>query len=189
MNTTGYIEIYGGDDDAVLTTAPGVTGVVLPTGLTEPPVTMEEVGWLAEDGIDWDDSYDKVVITAHQGGTEVIEVTTKTERTFKFRCLEETAMSLGLRYPGFAPAAVAGQTGVFGGEVPSPTADVRPWIIDLYSISNPARRHRKVIPQGQVSEVGTLAAKRGEVSIYEFTVRVLGGKFFIYGNSAGWDPA
>ena len=188
-NDATNIEIYGGDDDAVLTTDYGVTGATLPVGLAAPAATFEEVGWLSEDGLSWDDSYDKVTIVAHQGGTEVIEVTIKTTREFKFQCLEETAMTLGLRYPGFTPAPVAAEPTTFGGEVPTPTADVRPWIVDLYSISNPGHRIRKVVPRGQVSSVGTLVAKRGEVSIYEYTVKVLEGKFFIYGNSPGLNPA
>lgn len=189
-NTSTYIEIYGGDDDTVMTTDYGVTGTAMPTGLSQPSAAFEETGWLSEDGIDWDDTYDKVTITAHQGGVEVIEVITKTSREFKFRCLEETAKTMGLRYPGFVPA-VSGTAPnqVFGGEVPTPTADVRPWIVDQYSISNPGHRIRKVVPRGQVSGNGTLVAKRGAVSIYEFTVKVLEGKFFIYGNSPGLNPA
>lgn len=187
MKVASNIQIYGGDDDAVLTTAFGVTGTALPVGLAAPVAAFTEVGWLSEDGISWDDTYDKVTITAHQGGVEVIEVFTKTTREFKFQCLEESAFVLGLRYPGFVPASQAGPPVSWGGEVKSPVADVRPWLIDTYSISNPGQRLRKAIPRGQVSSVGTLVAKRGEVSIYEYTVKVLEGKFFIYGT--GLNPA
>ena len=44
-------------------------------------------------------------------------------------------------------------------------------------------RVRKVVPIGQVSTVGTLAMKRGEVTVYEFEVKVMEGKFFIYGTN------
>lgn len=193
MKNAQYIEIYGGDDDAVMCTLPGVTGVVMPVGLVAPAADFHDTGWLSEDGISWDDTYDKVTITAHQGGVEVIEVISKAGREFKFQCLEETALTMGLRYPGYVPTEVAGTPAgkpkVYGGEVPVPTSDVRSWIIGTYSISNPGHRTRKVVPKGQVSGVGSLVAKRGEVSIYEFTVKVLEGRFFIYGNSPGMAPA
>lgn len=181
-----FAEIYGHDDDMV---ACAPLGTVAPAALTDLDDPFSSAGWLSEDGISWEDSYDKVTITAHQGGVEIIEVTTKTARSFKFQCMEETALSLGLRYPGFVPAETGVGSGIFGGEVPTPTADSRIWVIDTFSISNPGHRIRRVVPKGQVSEVGTLVAKRGEVSIYEFTVKVLEGRFFIYGNSPGLKPA
>ena len=127
------IEIYGGDDDVVMVAPIGTTA---PVGIAEPTAAFQNVGWLSEDGISWDDATDKVTITAHQGGVEVIEVTTKATRTFKFQCLEETALVLGLRYPGFTPVQVGAEP-VYGGEVPTPVTDRRVWIIDTYSISNP----------------------------------------------------
>lgn len=173
------IEIYGGDDDAVMVAPLGTTA---PVGIAAPTAPFKNVGWLSDDGISWDDATDKVTITAHQGGVEVIEVTTKVTRTFKFQCLEETALVLGLRYPGFTPVQV-GTEQVYGGEVPTPVTDRRVWIIDTYSISNPGHRVRKVVPIGQVSTVGTMVMKRGEVTVYEFEVKVMEGKFFIYGTN------
>lgn len=184
-NNSRNIQIYGGDDDAV---SVGPFPTVIPPGLDALPAGMGDVGWLSEDGISWDDSADKVTITAHQGGVEVIEVTTKVARSFKFQCLETTARTMGLRYPGFVPTKV-GTTDVYGGEVPAPTADPRTWVIDTYSISNPGDHERKVIPKGQVSTTGTVVAKRGEVSILEYEVKVMEGKFFIYSNAPGMVPA
>ena len=180
------IQIYGGDSDAVFTAPFGSTGVTLPTGLTVPAAPLSDVGWLSEDGLSWDDTYDKVTIVGHQGGVEVIEVFTKTAREFKFQCLETTARQLSLRYPGWTPVASGVAPNQFyGGEVPAPVADIRPWVVDAYSISNPVKGQlRRVVPRGQVNNVGTLIAKRGQVSIFEYTVKVLEGKFFIYGDSA-----
>ena len=67
--------------------------------------------------------------------------------------------------------------------MPTPVTDRRVWIIDTYSISNPGHRVRKVVPIGQVSTTGTLVMKRGEVTVYEFEVKVMEGKFFIYGTN------
>ena len=39
-NDATNIEIYGGDDDAVLTTAYDVTGATLPVGLAAPAATF-----------------------------------------------------------------------------------------------------------------------------------------------------
>ena len=181
-----FAEMYGHDDDMV---ACAPLGTVAPAALTDLADPFSSVGWLSEDGISWEDSYDKVTVVAHQGGVEIIEVTTKTARSFKFQCLEETALQLGLRYPGFVPVETATGSGIYGGEVPTPISDPRVWVVDTFSISNPGHRIRRIVPKGQVSEVGTLVAKRGEVSIYEYTVKVLEGRFFVYGNSAGLAPA
>ena len=186
VNDAAYAEMYGHDDDVV---AVAPVGTTLPVGLAALTPPFKGLGWLSDDGISWNDSYDKVTITAHQGGVDIIEVITKVQRTFKFACLEETARVLGLRYPGFTPAAVASEPTTFGGEVPTPTMDPRAWVIDTFSISNVGHHTRKAIPKGVVTEVGTLVAKRGEIRIYEFTVKVLEGRFFIYGNSAGLNPA
>ena len=181
-----FAEMYGHDDDMV---ACAPLGTVAPAALTDLADPFSSVGWLSEDGISWEDSYDKVTVVAHQGGVEIIEVTTKTARSLKFQCLEETALQLGLRYPGFVPVETATGSSIYGGEVPTPISDPRVWVVDTFSISNPGHRIRRIVPKGQVSEVGTLVAKRGEVSIYEYTVKVLEGRFFVYGNSAGLAPA
>lgn len=182
MNTSANIQIYGGDDDAVSVAPFGTTA---PVGLATLAAPFKGVGWLSEDGISWDDSTDKVTIVAHQGGVEVVEIITKVAREFKFQCLEETALVLGLRYPGYVPTTTAG---VHGGEVPAPAADPRVWILDTFSVSNVGDQLRRIVPKGQVSGTGTLVAQRGATSIYEFTVKVLEGKFFIYSNAAGMAP-
>ena len=186
-NEAAYAEIYGHDDDVV---AVAPVGTTLPTGLAALVAPFKGLGWLSDDGISWDDNYDKVTVTAHQGGVDIIEIITKVQRSFKFQCLEETAQTLGLRYPGFVPTATGvAPDVVYGGEVPTPTMDPRAWVIDTFSISHAGHRTRKVIPKGVVSEVGTLVAKRGEIAIYEYTVKVLEGRFFFYGNSPGLNPA
>ena len=187
-NNSRNIQIYGGDLDAV-SVAP--KGTASPLALEALAPVFKGVGWLSEDGISWEDSTDKATITAHQGGVEVVEVTTKVTREFKFQCLEETALALGLRYPGFVPAEVLPATTpkVYGGEVLTPVTDSRVWVIDTYSVSNPGDHVRKIIPKGQVTGGGALVAKRGEVTVYEFTVKVMEGKFFIYSNAPGFIPA
>lgn len=179
------INIYGGDLDMV---AVAPFGTELPVGLTELKAPFKDCGWLNEDGIDWEDSYETSDFKGHQGGKTVISLPTSVDRTFKFVCEEETALTVGLRYSGFTPKQV-GSEQAYGGEVPAPKMDPRAWVIDLHSISQDGIRKRFVIPKGVVSEVGTISHKREDMTLYEFTVKVMEGKFFMYSNAASWKPS
>lgn len=179
------IQIYGDDLDIV---AVAPFGTTLPVGLADLTTPFVDVGWLSEDGIGWDDSMEVTDFKGHQGGKTVLKIPTSVSRTFKFQCEEETAVTLGLRYPGFTPAKV-GETTAYGGEIPAPRMDPRAWVIDLGSITQDGVRKRYIVPKGVVTEVGTLEHKRAGITMYEFTVEALEGKVFLYSNAPAWAPA
>jgi hypothetical protein len=178
------IQIYGDDLDIV---AVAPFGTTLPVGLADLTAPFKDLGWLSEDGIDWDDAYESSDFKGHQGGKTVLKLPTNVNRTFKVQCLEETAITLGLRYPGFTPAKI-GSEEVYGGELPGPKLDPRVFVVDLKSITS-GKRKRYAVPKGTVTEVGTLQHRRSGITMYELTVEVLEGKAFLYSDAPGWAPA
>ena len=177
---SGNIEVYGADEDLV-SVAP--FGTTLPVGMAALAAPFVDLGWLSEDGVDWEDSISTKEFKGHQGGRTVLTVIEAVDRKFKVQLLEETAKTLGLRYPGWEPTAIPGTGGeptVYGGEVPAPKTDYRVFVIDLHSIANPGHDKRYVIPKGQVVGTGTVVHKRADMTILEYEVSVAEGKFFLY---------
>ena len=184
-------EIYGGDLDMV---AVAPFGTELPVGMADLAAPFKDLGWLSEDGVDWDDDVDTTDVKGHQGGRIVIKIPSSVSRTFKVQCLEETALTVGLRYPGWKPTEVAAAGGApasYGGLVPGPTMDPHAYVLDMNSITNAGHRKRYVVPNGVVTDMATISNKRSDVALYEFTVEALEGLVYLYfsGNQAAFKQA
>lgn len=174
------IRIFGEDNDAVWVAAKGST---LPTTLAAPASPFAEIGWLGEDGINLDQSLTVNKFNAHQGGAQVRQKTSAVERSFTFQAIEETALVLGLYYPGI--------TGSTSGVAPSQVttfqvpagarSNEKAWVVDSFD-GTIQKRH--VIPVGEVGETGTISHTNSGLAIYEFTVNIMGG-FSIISNAAG----
>lgn len=174
------VRIYGDDEDAVYV---GEKGSVAPVGLAAPGAAFLEIGWLGEDGIGFDQ--DKTVNTfpAHQGGTIVRRKASGVDRSFTFQALEESAVVLGLYYPGLA-ATTAGGVTTF--KVPGGArTDERSWIVDTHDGDIHKRAY---IPVGEVGETGTISHTNSGLTIYEFTVGI-NGDFDLVSNNPAWATA
>lgn len=166
--------IYGDVPSAVFVAAKGSTG---PIALAAPAVAFKDCGWLGEDGINVSRSPDVKKFRAHQGGTLIRTKVTGTDNSFKFVCLEETAIVLGLMHAG---ATGVTATGVSTITVPGGIApDERAWVIDEY---DSGIQTRYVFPKGQIGDRGDIVMKTDEMTQYEFTVDVY-GDFSIITNS------
>lgn len=160
------IRIYGDDASAVFVADKGTTG---PTTLAAPGVGFEEVGWLSEDGVDFERESNKVEFNGFQGGAIVRTKRTSVKDTFKFVCLEETALTLGIAYAGVTPTtassvdtfAITNQT----------VSDERAWVVDLI---DDTITKRYVVPSGEAELTGTIGHKNSDMTMYEFTVTILG---------------
>lgn len=173
------IRIYGDDDDAVWTAPKGST---LPTDLAAPAAPFEELGWLGEDGINIEQSFTRNKFNAHQGGALVRGKNSGLERTFAFACLEETATVLGLYYPGITGTRDVA-TGVTRYTVPAGArSNERAWVVDCH---DDGVQKRLVVDVGEVAETGTIAHTNSGLTIYQFTVDIL-GDFELIGNSPSW---
>lgn len=187
---TDNILIFGGDDAAFFLGPKGTTG---PVGLATPASPYKDAGWLSDEGTTLAESVENQNFYAHQGGTLVASVVTNEEKTLQFQCYETTALQLGLRWPGFTPAAVSGSTGVYGGEVKTGQSTQWSGIYDDYAINQflpdgKPIQERYVLPRVMVSDKADLVFKRDQIRIWEFTMTII-GNFFFYSNNPALAPA
>jgi hypothetical protein len=160
------IRTYGDDDSAVFVAPLGTTG---PTTLAAPGVGFEEVGWISEDGVDVDRESNVEEFPGWQGGAIVKRKKTSVKDTFKFVCLEETAVTMGLAFAGVTPTTA---TGVDTFAITNQTAsDERAWVVDMY---DGATQKRYVVPNGEAELTGTISHKNSDLTMYEFTVTIFG---------------
>lgn len=160
------IRIYGDDASGVWVADKGTTG---PTTLAAPGVGFSEVGWISEDGIDLDRDANVAEFTGWQGGTVVRRKKTSVKDTFKFVCLEETALTMGLAYAGVAPTTA---TGVDTYAITNQTAsDERAWVADFV---DDTITKRLVVPSGEAELTGTISHKNSDMTMLEFTVTIYG---------------
>ena len=158
--------IYGDGLSAVSVAPKGTTG---PVGLAALAVAFKDLGWLGEDGISIARKVESKTFKAHQGGATVRVKITGTENSFKFQCLEETAIVLGLMHAG---ATGVTTTGVSTITIPGAVGpDERVFVIDEF---DGTIQTRYVFPKGQVGDRGDIVLKTDEMTVYEFTVDVTG---------------
>lgn len=176
-----YIRIYGGDDSSVFVAPKGTT---FPTDLAAPTTPWAELGWISDGGIDLEQKADKKKFYAFQGGTLVKVSVSKAERMFTFECLEESAVVLGLAYPGVSFTTTGtGATRVAKGTVPGGISSVeRAFCFTLEDSDGNLKRYN--VPNGNIDPNNATAHKYDDMTVYKFVVDVLGG-FDIVTNSPG----
>ena len=170
------IRIYGDQDSAVYV---GDKGTTLPVDLAAPGAGLGDLGWLSEDGTDISREVSSTDFTAWQGGTIVRSKITGTKNTLKVTALEETAISLGLYYPGMTATTTGGVTrmSVPGGSKSNEKALVVDFIDDTVT-------KRYSIPRAEVTGLGTVSHKNSDMTMYEFTFTIYGDFEIITNNPA-----
>lgn len=157
------VRVWGDVDSAVYVGDKGTTAPTSPT--TAPGTGWTELGWLGDDGLTETRDVSADQKRAWQGGALVRTVRSSDSRTFKFIAWETNATTIALTRPGSTPTTT---TGVTHTAVKAYTgSDVRAWVIDQRdgSINN-----RKIVPTGEVTEIGDIVGKNGEIVAYEYTV-------------------
>lgn len=170
------IRIYGDQASAVYVAPKGTTG---PVGLAAPAAAFADLGWLSEDGTDITRETSTTDFTAWQGGTIVRSKVSGVKDTLKVVCLEETAVALGLYYPGMTSSTTTGTTTITvpGGSKSNEKALVVDFIDDTVT-------KRYSIPRAEVTGVGTVSHKDSDMTMYEFTFTIYGGFTIITNNPA-----
>lgn len=170
------IRIYGDQDSAVYIADKGTTG---PVDLTAPSVAHKDLGWISEDGAEISREMSSNDFTAWQGGTIVRSKVSGVKDTIKVTALEETAIALGLYYPGSTSVTTTGTTKVTvpGGSASNEKALVVDFIDDDIT-------KRYVIPRAEVTGVGAVGHKNTDMTMYEFTFTIYGGFTIITNNPA-----
>lgn len=170
------IRIYGDQDSAVYVADKGTTG---PVDLAAVSAAHKDLGWISEDGTEVGRETSSTDFTAWQGGTIVRSKVTGTKNTLKVTALEETAVSLGLYYPGMTAVTTTGVTriAVPGGSKSNEKALVVDFIDDDIT-------KRYVIPRAEVTAVGAVGHKNSDMTMYEFTFTIYGDFEIITNNPA-----
>lgn len=152
-------------------------GTTLPTTLTEDPAAgFKPAGWLSDDGISRSVEKDIQEYNALQGGSLIRKKVSKVTQTFRFTCLEETALVLGMVnsdqqivVTGTGAAAVARQE---IGDGQNRTVE-RALVIDAVDGET---RERTVLSAADITFQGEISvAHNEELRMYEFEASLLAG--------------
>lgn len=168
----------GGNSDGVWVAPKGTT---FPTDLSAPVDPFKEIGWLGDDGLEFESNIDRKEFKAHQGGVTIKRKVTGSGRTFTFVALETNPVVLSLVEPGTAwtkagTGAAAVATGVAQESIQ--TVELA-WIVDSYDESyTPARRIRKLCT-GEASQTGSFKFGVEDITAYTFEVAVYGAPITI----------
>lgn len=170
------IRIYGDQDSAVYVADKGTTG---PVDLAPVSAAHKDFGWVSEDGTDITRESSSTDFTAWQGGAIVRSKVSGVKDTLKVTALEETALTLGLYYPGMTAVTTTGVTRITvpGGAKSNEKALVVDFIDDDIT-------KRYVIPRAEVTAVGTISHKNTDMTMYEFTFTIYGDFEIITNNPA-----
>lgn len=167
--------IYGSEDDKV---SIGKVGAVLPDELEE-PTEHEDAGWLGDGGLDLNPADTVESFPGHQPGVVRTKMT-NSETSFVFRMLETKALSVGLQFNVKAKSTSKGITrSTFGS---GRKVEARSFIIDLFDDDGLHRRF--LIPRGEIGERASVPYKKSEITVYEFTVKIIGDFFEITNDPA-----
>ena len=147
---------------------------VAPIGSTEPTNTTtaldaawEALGLLSEDGMSESRDEDATDHYAY-GGILVRQTRTRHKRSFKVTVLEDTPAVFDLVNPG-STASTSG--GITTRTVVVPTTTPNPKAF-LFELTDGDVILRRVIPRGEVTEVGEVAFTDNEMRAFELTITV-----------------
>lgn len=139
----------------------------LPTDATSTLSTLDFTGCglNTDAGITEKFSQDYTDVYAWQGNALVASLPGKLDVSFKFACMQQTLVNLGLQFPGSTLTQTA-----YGASLvqKSTVRDLRTWVV--HGIDG-ARLCRIVIPSGMITERGDVVWSSKDITIYEWTVK------------------
>lgn len=174
------IRINGGRSSAIYLAPKGAT---LPTNLTDPIGDFEHMGWLHEDGIEFEVSTDANKIKAYQGGATVRVAITETEKTVKFTCLEDKPGVSELYWDHGKPTLV-GEAGnqIARVDMPESIGTVeRAAVVRLVDGDVIKFMCLELI---QITERESLANNSSDPAAYGFTAEIIGDSYFLTNSPA-----
>lgn len=151
----------------------GADVYVAPVGSTAPTDTttaldaaFEALGLLSDDGMT-ESREDEITDHYAYGGTLVRTTRSKHKRTITVTALEDNDVVFGLVNPGSSASTVTGTT-TRTVKVPS-EPNPKAFVIEL---TDGAITKRRVIPRGEVVDVGDVSISDDEMAMYELTITV-----------------
>jgi hypothetical protein len=176
MATKNYdnIRVYGDLESEVYF---GPKGTVLPDGDSLDPETLdpalEAIGWLSEDGVSLALEANSEKFRGWQGGSVLRTKVTTTDKTITMQALEETPGVTELyfnhgapTYTGIGPAAIARI------DLPESVGTVERAAVFRF-VDDDVEKWL-VCPLVQVTGRGTVAHQNTSMTIYEFTLEIIG---------------
>lgn len=164
-----FARVYGDMGTGVWVAPKGST---LPTTLTDDPTGFKPLGWLHEDGIDLNVEKAVKEFNALQGGSLVRKKVGKVGQTFKFQCLEETALVLGLVHADQAVTVTSGVARINIGDNQNRTVE-RSIVVDTFDGSV---QKRIAISAADLTFQGTISlSKNDDITGYVFEATILAG--------------
>lgn len=180
-SNSDFARVYGDMGTGVWVAAKGST---LPTDLTTDPASpFKPLGWLHDDGISLSIEKDVKDFNALQGGSLIRRKVGKVGQKFKFICLEETALVLGLVHAGQTPVVTTGVAKI--DIATNQTATVqRSVVVDTYD-GEIAKRF--CISAADLTFQGEIKiAKNDELVAYQFEAAIIAGSAaYMLTNSPG----
>lgn len=136
------------------------TGTALPTSPSASlNVAFVSVGYIDENGVTLSQAATTTKVKAFQNADIVKVLQTDHEATVKFTMMETNANTLALFFKG---NYVAGVGQIKGGNAPH-----KSWVIHEIDGTNIIRT---VIPDGQITDIGDVVYKNGEIAGYPVTI-------------------
>lgn len=164
------IHMYDGLDSEVAVAPKGTT---LPEGIGPSTTPFAEVGWISEDGISEEADASVETRRAWQGRKIVKRFIPEADATFTIQCMEENAVTYGLKTRG----ATTTVTGVAPAQVAKTVRDQETALDErvwrLRSIADDGTEFVQVFV-GVHSLNGTIQRQANEMTIYEYQLSPIG---------------
>ena len=160
------IKVYDGLDSEVAVAPKGTT---LPEGIGPSEAPFAEVGWISEDGISEEAESSVETRRAWQGRKVVKRFIPEADATFTIQCLEENAVTYGLKTRGAETTVTSGVAKTIRNK--ETALDERVW--RLRSIADDGSETVQVFV-GMHSLNGTIQRTATEMTIYEYQLNPVG---------------
>lgn len=170
------VRVYGDLDSDVFLAPKGST---LPTDLDDPTDPFESLGWLSEDGVDFEVTTDSEKFKGWQGGTTLRTKITSTEKTITFQALEETPGVTELYFGHKAPTVTTGLAKV---DLPEGIGTVERAAV--FKFIDGAVTKFLCCELIQITDRGTVSHKNDDMTVYEFTAEIVGASYILTDNPA-----
>lgn len=159
------IHVYGDEASTVWIRRKGNGDGSIPTGLAAPEEAsgFQDGGWLSEDGIDLELAVEVEKFKGWQGGTNVKNRVTSTERTFVMQFLQEDPLSTEIFWDH---DGITGEDGLAKYTIPK-SVGYSEWefIVDFID----AGKTKRLVCSASAGERGTVSHKNDDMTIYEVT--------------------
>lgn len=179
--TYDNVRVYGDESSEVFFAPKGST---LPVAIdTDPAAPFEAIGWLGQSGIPLNVSTDIQKYKAYQGGQTVRTKVTSTEKSFAIECLEEAPGVTELYFDhGVATVTGVGAAAVARIDLPASIGTVERAAVVKFVDGGIEKW--LCCPLVQVTDRQEIPHTNEEMTVYRFTLEIIGDAYILTNNPA-----